>query len=307
MDVKDFQPRKQTANDLVRQMKFTAFNARKVGEAADILEQMIKDKGCVKILGLSGALVPAGMSSCIIDMIKSKWVDIIVSTGSNMTHDIAKSFGEKFEQIEPEKIDDLELRKKGFDRIYDVVSSTKTMEMMEKNVQKIFKEIKGGEYSTYELMNEIGKRMENKNSIIRNAAENDVKIIVPAFMDSILGIQFWMYSQDHDIKLNDAKDLDYLIKLNFDLKEQNRNTGSLILGGGVPKNFILQSVLVADKPHRYVVQITTERPEFGGLSGATLEEAKSWGKIDEKSKICCVYCDATIIFPIIISALKERF
>jgi deoxyhypusine synthase len=307
MNVRNFEPKKQTINDLVRQMKFTAFNARKLAEAVDILEEMIKDKNCVKFLGLSGALVPAGMSSCIIEMIKNKWVDVIVSTGANITHDIAKCFGEKFEQCEPDKIDDLELRKKGFDRIYDVVSSSKTMEVMEKNIQEIFKQIKEGEYATYELMNEIGKRIKNKNSIIRNTAENNVKIIVPAFVDSILGIQLWMYSQDHDIKLNEMKDLDYLIKLNFDLKEQNKNTGALILGGGVPKNFILQSVLVADKPHKYVVQITTDRPEFGGLSGATLEEAKSWGKVGENSKVCCVYCDATIALPIIVSALRERF
>jgi deoxyhypusine synthase len=307
MNVRDFEPKKQTINDLVRQMKFTAFNARRIGEAVDLLEQMIKDKNCVKFLGLSGALVPAGMSSCIIEMIKNKWVDVIVSTGSNITHDIAKSFGETFEQCDPNKVDDTELRKKGFDRIYDVISSSKTMEVMEKNIQEIFKQMKEGEYSTYELMNEIGRRIKNKDSIIRTAAENNVKIIVPAFSDSILGIQFWMYSQDHNLKVNEMKDLDYLIKLNFDLKQDNKNTGVLILGGGVPKNFILQSVLVADKPHKYAVQITTERPEFGGLSGATLEEAKSWGKINENSKICCVYCDATVIFPIIVSALKERF
>jgi len=102
------------------------------------------------------------------------------------------------------------------------------------------------------------------------------------------------------------KDLDFLIKLNFDLKEQKKNTGVLILGGGVPKNFILQSVLVADKPHRYVVQVTSDRVEYGGLSGASLEEALSWGKVDEKSKFCTVYCDATIVLPIIVSVLKER-
>ena len=307
MNVRDFEPKKQTINDMVRQMRFTAFNARKIGEAVDLLEQMIKDKNCVKFLGLSGALVPAGMSSCINEMIKNKWVDVIVSTGSNITHDIARSFGEKFEQCEPDKIDDLELRKKGFDRIYDMISSSKTMELVEKNVQEIFKQMKEGEYATYELMDEIGRRIKNKDSIVRTAAENNVKIIVPAFADSILGIQFWMHSQDHNIKVNEMKDLDYLIKLNFDLKEENKNTGVFVLGGGVPKNFIFQSVLVADKPHRYVVQITTDRPEFGGLSGATLEEAKSWGKIDESSKICCICCDATVAFPIIVSALKERF
>jgi deoxyhypusine synthase len=119
-------------------------------------------------------------------------------------------------------------------------------------------------------------------------------------------MQFWMYAQDHKIKINEMKDLGCMINLNFDLKEQKKNSGVVILGGGVPKNFIFQSVLMADKPHNYVVQITTDVPQWGGLSGATLEEAKSWGKVDKNSKLSVVYCDYSIIFPIIISALKER-
>ena len=307
MKVKDFRPKKQSVDELVKQLKSTAFNARKLSEAIDLLEEMIRDKDCVKFLGLSGALVPAGMRSCIVEMIKNKWVDIIVSTGANITHDLACCFGEEYIQCEPEKVNDIELREKGFERIYDLISPTSTMEKLEKNIQRILKQIEEGEYATFELMEEIGKRIEDKNSIVKNAFENKVKIIIPGLVDSILGIQVWMYSQDHNLKVNELKDLGYLINLNFDLKKEGKNTGALILGGGVPKNFIFQSVLVADKPHRYLVQITVERPEYGGLSGATLEEAKSWGKADEKSKLCKVYCDSTIALPIIVSALKERF
>src|SRR4030067_2104862 len=156
--------------------------------------------------------------------------------------------------------------------------------------------MKDGDYAPYELMDEIGKCLKDKDSIVRAAHEKGVKIIIPAMADSILGIQVWMHQQDRKFSVNEMKDLGYLINLNFDLKRQKRNSGPLILGGGVPKNFILQSVLVADKPHRYAVQITTDRPEFGGLSGATLEEAKSWGKVDESSMLCTVNCDATIAF-----------
>jgi len=306
MKVKDFEPKKQTVNELIKQLKFTSFNARRLAEAIDILEEMIKDKDCVKFLGLSGALVPAGMRTCIVEMIKNKWVDIIVSTGANITHDLAQSFGEEYFQCKPEEVDDLELRKKGIDRIYDVCSSSETMEIMEKNIQKILKEIGEGEYSTFKLMEEIGKRIEDENSILKNASDEKVKIIVPGLIDSILGIQMWLYSQDKKVKINEVKDLDFAINLNFDLKKEEKNTGALILGGGVPKNFIFQSVLVADKPHRYAVQVTVEKPEYGGLSGASLEEAKSWGKVDEKSKLCTVYCDVTIALPIIVSTLKER-
>jgi len=305
-DVKDFEPRKQTMSELARQFKSCAFNARRLGEAVDIMEEMAKDKKCVKFLGLSGAMVPAGMRKTIVEMIKNGWVDIIVSTGANMTHDIARSFGEKYIHCEPEKVDDAELRRKGFDRIYDVISPVKTMSTMEKNIQKILKQMEEGEYSTFELMAEIGKRIKDKDSIVRNAYERGVKIIIPAFVDSILGIQVWMFSQDHKLRINEMKDLDYLINLNFDLKGQKKNTGALILRGGVPKNFIFQSVLVADKPHKYLVQIATQGPEYGDLTGATLEEAISWGKADKNSRLCTVYCDPTIALPIIVSALKER-
>lgn len=304
--VKDFEPKRQSVDELSKQFKNCAFNARRLGESVDIMEEMIKDEKCVKFLGLSGAMVPAGMRKTIVEMIKNGWVDVIVSTGANMTHDFACCFGEKYIQCEPEEVNDLELRKKGFDRIYDVISPVKTMATMEKNIQNILKDIKDGEYATFELMSEIGKRIKDEDSIIRNAYEKDVKIIIPAFVDSILGIQVWMHSQDHNLKVNEMKDLDYLINLNFDLKKEGKNTGALILRGGVPKNFIFQSVLVADKPHRYLVQIVTQGPEYGDLTGATLEEAISWGKADEKSRLCTVYCDPTIALPIIVSSLKER-
>lgn len=305
--VKDFIPKKQTVDGLTKQFRNISFNARSLGEATDIVEEMIRDKNCVKFLGLSGAVIPAGLRSCVVEMINNGWVDIIVSTGAIATHDIAQCFGEKFTQIDPKKVDDMELRAKGYDRIYDTISSVKTMAVMEKNIQKILSRLKDSEYATYEIMSEIGERLHDSKSIVSTAEKKNVKIIVPAFADSILGMQFWMHAQDRKIKLNEMKDLGYVINLNFDLKEQKKTTGALILGGGVPKNFILQSVLMADKPHKYVVQITDERPEFGGLSGATLEEAKSWGKVDDKSKLSVVYCDFTIAFPIIISALKERF
>jgi len=307
MDVKDFIPKKQTVDELVRQLKQTSFNARNLGKAVDILEDMIKDKNCIKFLGLSGALVPAGMRSCIIEMIENKWVDIIVSTGANITHDLAIALGgEEYYQCNPSNVDDEKMREQQTSRIYDIVSPDKSSINFEKEIQKILKNIEEKSYSTYELLEKIGKYI-NEKSIVKSAEKNGVKIIVPAFFDSILGIQVWMHTQDRKIVIDERKDLDFLINLNYELKEQKKNTGVLILGGGVPKNFILQSVIVPDKPHKYVVQITTDVPQYGGLSGATLEEAISWGKTNSESKLSCVYCDATIALPIIFSALKERF
>lgn len=306
-NIKDFEPKKQTIDELIKQLKFTAFNARKLSESVDILEEMIKNKNCVKFLGLSGALVPAGMRGCITEMIKNKWVDIIVSTGANITHDLAMALGgEQYTQCIPESIDDSKMHEKGVSRIYDIVSPDKSSVKFEEHIQKILKEIGEGEFATYELLEKIGKKTKDINSIVKSASDNDVKIIIPAFFDSILGFQVWMHSQDHKIMISERKDLDFLINLHYNLKKNKKDSGILILGGGVPKNYILQAVIIPDKPHKYVVQITTDVPYYGGLSGATLDEAKSWGKVNEKSKLCCVYCDATIALPIIISALKER-
>ena len=132
---KNLKPKKQPINDLVKQLRFTAFNARRLGEAVDIMEEMIKDKKCVKFLGLSGALIPAGMRLCVTEMIKRRWVDIIVSTGANITHDLAQCFGEKYEPTNPEKVDELVLKRKGYNLIFDHLAPVETMATMEKNIQ----------------------------------------------------------------------------------------------------------------------------------------------------------------------------
>jgi deoxyhypusine synthase len=305
--VKDLVPRKQTVDELVRQMKGTAFNGRQLAEATDIVEAMVKEKGCAKFLGLSGALVPAGMRACVVEMIKSGWVDTILTTGANMTHDMSIGFGEHYIQCEPDESKDEELRKKQISRIYDVLSPDKTSEAFETGMQKILSDIGEGSFATYELMKEVGGRLEDENSIVRAAAKHNVKIIIPAFFDSIFGFQVWMYSQEKKLVIDERKDLDYMINTHYGLKDRKCNSGALILGGGVPKNYILQSVLIPEKPHKYVVQVTSDVPQFGGLSGATLSEAISWGKVTKESRLCTVHCDATIAFPIIISALKERF
>ncbi|MFH1474183.1 MAG: deoxyhypusine synthase family protein [Candidatus Aenigmatarchaeota archaeon] len=306
-NVKDFTPKKQTVDELVKQLKDTSFNARNLGNSVDILEDMIKDKGCVKFLGLSGALVPAGMRRCIVEMIRNKWINVIVSTGANITHDLAISLGgEQYIQCNPDAADDCKMRKSETSRIYDIASPDKSSVDFEEGIQKILKTIKGKKLSTYELMEEIGKKIEDENSIVKAAAENGVKIIIPAFFDSILGFQIWMYSQDNELLIDERKDLDFLINMHYDLKSNGKNSGALLLGGGVPKNYILQAVIIPDKPHKYVIQVTTDVPHYGGLSGASLDEAKSWGKVNEKSRLCCVYCDATIALPIMVSSLKER-
>ena len=303
--VKDIEP-SANINYLTRQMRHTAFNGRRLGEAIDIIEEMVKEEGCFKILGLAGALIPAGMRGLIVEMLRNGWVDLIVSTGANVTHDLTMAFGEKFHQTSLEGVDDVGLKEGCFLRIYDVYSTGEAFTALEKGLRVFLNEIKDGEYATYELMEEVGRRIDDEGSVLRNAYKHKVRIVVPAITDSIIGLQIWTLTQTRRLKIDPFKDLGYIVNLQFDLRSKKRKTGAIILGGGVPKNYIMQSALIAEKPFNYAIQITTDVPEFGGLSGATLEEAKSWGKIDRDARTCTLYCDVTIALPLAISALKDR-
>jgi deoxyhypusine synthase len=275
------------------------FQAGNLAKAVDIYEEMLKKKNSV-MLAFAGAMVPGGMRKVIADLIRDGMVDLIVTTGANITHDLACAFGEKY-YVCGDKVDDEQFRKKGISRIYDVASPDSTSVGFEKGIQKVFSGIKEGYYSTPELLEKIGERIKDKNSIVRQAYLKKMPIFVPALEDSILGIQLWIHSQDRKVKLDPLKDVKQIIDWVYD----HKNRGVIMLGGGVPKNFALQSALIPG-PHNYAIQITLDRPESGGLSGATLEEAISWGKLTRKSKFACVYSDSTIVFPVIVAAVRER-
>ncbi|MGQ9513909.1 MAG: deoxyhypusine synthase family protein [Thermoproteota archaeon] len=294
----------RNVEELAKGMRWTAFNARRIGEAREILSEMVRSNGSFNFLGLAGALVPSGLRNIIADMVRRKWISVIVSSGANITHDLSIAFGARHFQLR-DREDDSSLRKRGLCRIYDLYTTNKGFVVLERRIRSLLKRIPEGQYGSHELLDMIGARVKDKGSILRAAHEANVKVLVPAFTDSILGLQVWMFSRFRKVKLDPFKDLDYILDLQFELRSRKKKTGAIILGGGVPKNFILQSSLFADKPLDYAIQITTDRPEFGGLSGATLDEAISWGKISRKAKICTVYCDATIALPILVSSVQS--
>jgi len=289
---------------LTKGMGWTAYNARRLGEAREILLEMVGD-GSHNFMGLAGALVPGGLRGIIVEVIRKRWFDVVVSTGANITHDLTMAFGARHFQIEGQRSDP-SLRAKGLCRIYDLCASDKGFVALERGVGKILRGIPPGQYASYELLDRIGAGLRDRGSILKAAHENDVRILVPALTDSILGFQVWMFSQFHDVRLDPFRDLEYIVNLQFDLRAKKAKTGAMILGGGVPKNYILQSSLFAEKPLDYAIQITTDRPDSGGLSGATLEEAKSWGKVSRKARTCTVYCDATIALPILVSSIGKH-
>ncbi len=285
-----------SVNDLVQEYSKGAFGAGKIAEAVEIYTEML-EKNCRIFLGVAGALVPAGLGKVIADLVRDDMVHVIVSTGANVTHDLIEAFGGC--HLKGVKGEDAELREKGIDRIYDAFIEDQSFVLFEEKIQKILKEVENS-MSVSDLLKEIGKRIESPDSFVRQAYLKDVPIFVPAFSDSILGLHTFLFSQETRIYLDHVKDIGKIVDLT------TSRAGAVLLGGGVPKNFIFQAMLLSSHSFQYAIQITTDRPEYGGLSGATLEEAVSWGKVSKDSRLCTVYCDATIGVPLIVAGVRSR-
>lgn len=296
----------QSVEDYIEQvLKTGAFNAGRLGNAAQVLREMVFDKDTKVYLGLSGALVPAGMRKLINTCMKEEFIDVLVTTGANLTHDLLESFNLHHELLTTDKTDK-ELGKEGINRIYDVYITNDKFVTLEEKLLILFEEIYNEEpfdkISTNEIVKKIGLKLNNDESIITMAAKKNIPIFCPAITDSILGLHLMTFFKEKKILLDPLDELYEIIDLSFTAKK----TGAIILGGGVPKNYIFQSMLFSGRELEYVIQITMDRPEHGGLSGATLEEAVSWGKVSEKGKSVVVIADVTIVFPLLVSYLLTK-
>ncbi len=314
-EVKGFRIGQHTSVDeLVAGLRGCAFGAGRLAKAVDIYEEMLNEE-TTKFVGIAGALVPAGMRPILAEMVRERYVDVVVTTGANLVHDIIEALGEHHYLSGDTaasaggfaEVDDGWLRKQGIDRIYDVVVHDEAFAHLEDFLRGVFEQLNHKRYSIRELLTAIGENLSDRNSILRSAVDRDVPVFCPAIADSMIGLHAWIYKQAGALEVDAFDDTRELI----DLFCEAKRTGAIILGGGVPKNFIFQSALIAPRKEGqegldYAIQITTKTPEDGSLSGATLEEAKSWGKIGENAKAVTVYCDATIALPIIVAAVRER-
>lgn len=292
---------KMSVDELVREYDKSVFGAGRVAEAVDIFERMVQEKATI-FLGLSGAMVPAGMKGILVRLIRERMVSAIVSTGANVTHDLLEAFGGSHHKGISGT--DAELRERGVDRIYDAFVQDRSFALLEKRLAPILADIQKGyrRLKASEFVFEIGRRVRAKESLVRQAFLNEVPIFVPALSDSVLGLQTFLFAQDHELLVDEMSDIGRIV----DMASRSKKTGVIILGGGVPKNFILQAMLMLPRSHDYVIQISTATPEDGGLSGATLSEAVSWGKVSKKSRLCTIYADATIVFPLLVTATLQR-
>jgi len=322
--------KKQLVSDLVNNMALTGFQGRKLGEVTKIWQQMLKEKEITIWLGISGAIVPAGMRKIISFLIKYRFVDAISSTGAQLFHELFETLGEKHFIGEP-MVDDYRLFKEGIVRIYDVLAKEMDLLKGEFFIKKVASQYleNGRVYSSREINELLGRELakvsKDKDSILINAYKYGVPIFTPAFGNSYIGIAIW-YAAMRDKKkiiVDSIKDLSESAYLTFNSKK----TGVIYLGGGEPKNYIQQTAEItpnlADpeyiksdrpvpekeglrKPHSYAIQITTDVPHYGGLTGCTFEEAQSWGKVSKAAKKIQCFCDVTIALPFISQTLFEK-
>jgi deoxyhypusine synthase len=292
---------KMTVNDLVIAMgKAGAYNGGALSKAATIYETMLRDNEATKFFGLAGAMVPAGMGGIVSDLVKAGHVDVLVSTGANLTHDILEAIGCRHFQGTA-FCNDIELRHDAINRIYDVYLPNEAFEQFEEFMQNVFGMLEpGSTISISGLLNHLGKNL--KSGILHTAAKKNIPVYCPAVQDSMIGLQYWLFSQTNRVTVDAFADMPALMDTCFATKK----AGALLVGGGVPKNFILQSMLMTPNGFNYAVQLTGDRPDLGGLSGATLDEARSWGKISEEAHAVTVYGDATITLPLLVATVMER-
>jgi deoxyhypusine synthase len=303
--IKDYEFSKEmSVNELVVQMeKAWGFTAGKVAVGVNILEFMMKMRDCVKFLSFTGNLVATGTRGVFRELVKRKLVDVVITTCGTVDHDMARCWKNYYRGSFI--MNDAKLHEKGINRLGNVlVPNDSYGTIIEEKMQALLESLwKEGirEVSASQLCREIGKRICNETSILYWAAKNGIPVYVPGITDGAVGYQTWLFSQDHDFRLNLLKDSGELNDLVFTAKK----TGALIVGGGISKHHTIWWNQFKDGLD-YVVYVSTADEWDGSLSGARPREAISWGKISAKAKRIMIEGDASLILPLMISSLLSR-
>ncbi|MEM2972022.1 MAG: deoxyhypusine synthase [Candidatus Bathyarchaeia archaeon] len=293
-----------SVDELVLQMeKAWGFTAGKLALGVKILEKMVEDGECVKFLSFTGNLVATGTRGVFRELVKRKLVDVIVTTCGALDHDIARSWKNYYKGSF--LMDDAELRKHKINRLGNVLVPNESYgviieKKMQWLLQSLWKE-NVREISTRQLCHEIGKRICNETAILYWASKNGIPVYVPGITDGAVGYQLWLFSQDHDFRLNLLRDSGELSDTIFTAKK----TGALIVGGGISKHHTLWWNQFKEGLD-YAVYVCTADEWDGSLSGARPREAVSWGKISQKAENVMVEGDASLVLPIMVSALITR-
>lgn len=316
-------------SELLSEMSRTGFQGRKLAEVCEVFEQMIREKELTILMGYAASLSVAGQWSIVSWFIEQRYIDILVATGANLTEDIVEGMGRSYYKG-THNSDDEHLCAAGFNRYYDILGKEKDyLDMTEVIGEFIMTLDEGYSYSSREFLHLLGVWLGKRGvkSILVSAAEKQVPVFCPGIADSPVGdAALIAKSKGFTLSIDAIKDYIEFMKLS----ERVNNTGVFYVGGGVPKDFIQLFAVSADllypgrkipnrknpliregtdetyHPHKYAIQITSDSPQWGGLSGCTFEEATSWGKETSSGRTAQCFCDATIALPILAHAIAEK-
>ncbi len=314
-------------DDLVRAMGQTAFTARQVGDAADVLEAMARDKSCLVVMTLSGAMTVAKMGLIFCDLIDSGIVHAIVSTGALVAHGLVEATGRSHFRYEPQKMTDEEMFWAGYNRVYDSIEPEVNLDHVEALAQRVLDAWNPEEVvSSWRLHWKIGEvlaREAKGRGILKSAYLHNVPVYAPAFTDSELGLDFLLHQKARQregrplLRFDAFDDCEHFAQKLF----QSERLGIFTIGGGVPRNWAQQFTVYSElltrrgyekvglKRYQYGVRICPEPVYWGGLSGSTYSEAVSWGKFvpeSEGGRFAEVLEDATVALPLVAGAVLER-
>jgi deoxyhypusine synthase len=309
IDIKSFDARK-----IIEGMSKMSFTSRDTARAASIYNEMLADKDCSIFLTLAGSTSAGGCMDLYTDLVKNNMIDAIVATGASIIDmDFFEALGFKHYQGSQFQ-DDTELRNNYIDRIYDTYIDEKELQACDKVICDIANTLKPRSYTSREFIQELGKYLKTngkkKGSLIETAYDNDVPIFCPAFTDSSAGFGLVMHQEqnpDKHITIDSVREFRELTEI----KLKSKQSGLLMIGGGVPKNFVQDTVVCAEllgkkvDMHKYAIQITVADTRDGACSSSTLKEASSWGKVNI-TKEQMVFAEATSVLPLIASDAYHR-
>jgi deoxyhypusine synthase len=316
----------RTVDDLVRAMGQTAFTGRQIGDAAEVLEAMARDKQCFVVMTLSGAMTVAKMGLIFCDLVESGVVNAIVSTGALMAHGLVEATGHSHFRYDP-KMDDSELFAAGYNRVYDSLEPELNLDAVEEVMQHILKNWNVDEpLCSWKINRRIGEHLSctaKGRGILKSCFRHNVPVFVPAFTDSELGIDVALHQRlrkrtgSPPLRFDPYEDFEQFARTML----ATERMGLFTIGGGVPRNWAQQFGVYAEllarrgyeklplKRYNYGVRICPEPVHWGGLSGSTYTEAVSWGKFvprEEGGRFAEVFCDATVALPLVAGAVLRR-
>ena len=301
------------ASDLVGAMANMSVQARNLGSCAQVLSRMYEDEDRPTVfLGLAGPLIAAGLRRVLCDLILGGYVDVVVSTGAILYQDVYQARGFQHYRGTP-AADDVALRKLRIDRIYDTYVDEEKFWETDTWCGRVADELPAGNYSSRTYLDFLGSKLDDPNSIVRQCHLLGVPVFSPALNDSSIGIGLTHHRHRCKTDRRDGIAIDS-IRDNYELTQivvRSRKTAAIYVAGGVPKNYINDSIVMAsifneERGHDYAVQVTTAVTQDGGLSGSTLGEAQSWGKIRKDARFAMAWVEPSVSLPLLAAYVFDK-